>query len=64
MHGYTLTYSRLEKGEPLSSWLSKEGSLISASAVPHCRVSLRRNCNLQQNQDWSFCVESRNKEGQ
>ena len=36
MHGYILTYSR--KGEPLSSVFSTGGTLISASAAPHCGV--------------------------
>ena len=35
MHGYIRTYTR-EKAEPFSSGFSTEGSLISASAVPHC----------------------------
>ena len=36
MHGYILTCSRLKRGEPLSSGFSTDGSLIYASAVPHC----------------------------
>ena len=34
MHGNILTYSR--KGEPLSSVFPSDGTLISASAAPHC----------------------------
>ena len=36
MYGYILTYSRLKKGEGLSSVFSPDGTLISASAAPHC----------------------------
>ena len=36
MYGYILTYSRLLKGELLSSVFSSDGTLISASAAPHC----------------------------
>ena len=36
MHGYIRTCSRLTSGEPLSSGFSTDGSLISASAAPHC----------------------------
>ena len=36
MYGYILTYSRLLKGERLSSVFSPDGTLISASAAPHC----------------------------
>ena len=32
---------RAKKGEPLSSEFSTDGSLISASAVPHCRGSVK-----------------------
>ena len=35
MYGYILTYSRLKK-ERLSSVFSPDGTLISASAAPHC----------------------------
>ena len=35
MYGYILTYSGL-KGECLSSVFSPDGTLISASAAPHC----------------------------
>ena len=34
MYDYRLTYSR--KGEPLSSVFPSDGTLISASAAPHC----------------------------
>ena len=36
MHGYTDLLQAL-KGEPLSSVFSSDGTLISASAAPHCR---------------------------
>ena len=36
MYGYILTYSRLLKTERLSSVFSPDGTLISASAAPHC----------------------------
>ena len=36
MYGYILTYSRLQKGERLSSVFSPDRTLISASAAPHC----------------------------
>ena len=36
MYGYILTYSRTLKGERLSSEFSPDGTLISASAAPHC----------------------------
>ena len=36
MYGYILTYFRLLKGERLSSVFTPDGTLISASAAPHC----------------------------
>ena len=36
MYGYILTYSSLLKGERLRSVFSPDGTLISASAAPHC----------------------------
>ena len=36
IYGYILTYSRLLKGEHLSSVFSTDGTLISASAAPLC----------------------------
>ena len=35
MHGYILTYSRLER-DICQLWVLNRGDLISASAVPHC----------------------------
>ena len=42
MYGYTLTYSRLYTEKRLSSVFSPDGTLISASAAPHCGASQRR----------------------
>ena len=38
MYGNILTYSRLKKGERLNFVFSPDGTLISASAAPHCGV--------------------------
>ena len=44
IYGYILTYSRLFfKGERLSSVFSRDGTLISASAAPHCGGNIEVN---------------------
>ena len=41
MHVYILTYSRLKmENFFISPWVPTEGTLISASAVPHCRYAM------------------------
>ena len=54
MYGYILTYSRALKGERLSSVFSPGGTLISASAAPHCGVIKRKKEKKVRNKNELF----------
>ena len=59
MYGYILTYSRLAlKGARLSSVFPPDGTLISASAAPHCEANKAEIRSEEQSEKAESCREN------